>query len=176
MPPPLRRAVSVRCAVLSRTDMAKMKKAELAEYIWTAQSDSSHHRRRLDDARPSITHKFIIHSGAGDHSCYITVGFYDEERAQPGEVFLRMGKMGSTLNGLLDTIGILISYGLQYGVPLSDLVGKLQGMTFEPSGPTSNTDIETCSSIIDYVFRWLDKEFSLFDRPPSTSPLVEEDT
>ncbi len=159
--------------MLSRTDMAKMKKAELAEYIWAAQSDSSHHRRRLDDDRPSVTHKFVIHSGAGNHSCYITVGFYDEEKTDVGEVFIRMGKMGSTLNGLLDTVGILISYGLQYGVPLGDLVGKLQSMTFEPAGPTSNTDIETCSSIIDYLFRWLDCNFGPFDRPPSTSPLVE---
>ena len=100
-------------------------------------------REELPDTRPSITHKFKIHSSAGNHSCYITVGFYDDEKTEPGEVFIRMGKMGSTLNGLLDTIGILISYGLQYGVPLDDLIGKLQGMTCEPSGPTSNTDIDT---------------------------------
>ena len=116
-------------------------------------------RRTLPDTRPSLTHKFIIHSSAGNHSCYITVGFYDEEKTDVGEVFIRMGKMGSTLNGLLDTVGILISYGLQYGVPLGDLVGKLQGMTFEPAGPTSNSDVETCSSIIDYLFRWLETQF-----------------
>ena len=123
-------------------------------------------RRKLPDTRPSITHKFTIHSSQGDHSCYITVGFFEPEEGstarqmtEVGEVFIRMGKQGSTLNGLLDTIGILISYGLQYGVPLGDLVSKLQGMTFEPAGPTSNTDIEVCSSIIDYLFTWLGRNY-----------------
>ena len=130
-------------------------------------------RRKLPDTRPSITHRFTIHSSQGDHSCYITVGFFDEEKQDIGEVFIRLGKQGSTLNGLLDTIGILISYGLQYGVPLGDLCGKLKDMTFEPEGPTSNPDIDHCHSIIDYLFQWLDKEFGPFDRPPSTSQPIE---
>lgn len=116
-------------------------------------------RERLPDVRASITHRFKIQSDQGDHSCYMTVGFFDEERRRPGEVFIRMGKQGSTLNGLLDTLGILISYGLQYGVPLADLCGKLRGMTFEPEGPTSNPDIPQCSSIIDYVFSWLEQRY-----------------
>ena len=137
-------------------------------------------RQALPDTRPSITRKFKLHGSQGDHSCYITVGFFEPEEGsserqmrRPGEVFIRIGKQGSTLNGLLDVIGILISYGLQYGVPLGDLVSKLSGSNFEPLGPTSNPDIEECSSIIDYVFRWLDKEYGPFDRPPSTSQLVE---
>jgi ribonucleoside-diphosphate reductase alpha chain len=113
----------------------------------------------LPDVRPSITHKFQIHSGQGSHSCYMTVGFFDQGRKRPGEVFIRMGKQGSTLNGLLDTVGILISYGLQYGVPLADLCGKLKGITFEPGGGTSNPDLPKCSSIIDYVFAWLEQEY-----------------
>ncbi len=113
----------------------------------------------LPDVRPSVTHKFKIESDQGSHSCYLTVGFFDRSKKRPGEVFLRMGKQGSTLNGLLDTIGILISYGLQYGVPLEDLCGKLKGMAFAPEGATSDPNIPKCTSIIDYVFTWLEKEY-----------------
>ncbi len=149
-----------------------MKKAELVSYIWEAQNDAGHHRRKLPDTRLSVTHKFKIFSSQGDHSCTVTVGFFDDEKKDIGEVFIRMGKQGSTLNGMLDVVGILISYGLQYGVPLGDLINKLSGTTFEPEGPTSNPDIETCGSIIDYVFRWIDQQYGPFDRPPSTSPLT----
>lgn len=114
-------------------------------------------RKKLPDTRPSVTHRVTIDSSQGKIDCYITVGLYEDRI--PGEVFIRIGKAGSTLNALLDTIGILISFSLQYGIPLSDLCRKLQGMRFEPEGPTSNPDIEKCSSIIDYVFKWLDREF-----------------
>jgi ribonucleoside-diphosphate reductase alpha chain len=116
-------------------------------------------RERLPDVRPSITHKFKIQSDQGAHSCYLTVGFFDKGQKRPGEVFIRMGKQGSTLNGLLDTVGILISYGLQYGVSLADLCGKLKGMRFEPAGATSDSGIPKCTSIIDYVFAWLERNY-----------------
>jgi ribonucleoside-diphosphate reductase alpha chain len=105
----------------------------------------------------------------------MTVGYYDKEKKLPGEVFVRLGKQGSTLNGLLDTIGILISYGLQYGVPLGDLCHKLRHMTFEPEGTTDNEDIPECSSIIDYVFTWLEQQHGPFEPHEPTSPLVEEE-
>lgn len=162
--------------MLTRQDMARMKKAELVNYIWQAQANPGHHRRTLPDTRPSVTHKFKIDTAQGYSSCTLTVGFFEPEEGsaerqmrRPGEVFIRVGKQGSTLNGLLDVIGILISYGLQYGVPLGDLCGKLKGMTFEPAGPTSNPDLPECGSIIDYVFSWLEKEYGPFDRPSSTS-------
>lgn len=127
---------------------------------------TSPERERLPDLRPSITHKFTIQSGQGDMDCYMTVGFFDEEQRRPGEVFLRIGKAGSTLNALLDTIGILTSYGLQYGIPLDHLCGKLKGMRFEPEGPTTNPDIPSCHSIIDYVFTWLERAY--VDLPPQS--------
>ena len=117
-------------------------------------------RRTLPDVRPSITHKFRIHSEQGDFSCFMTIGFFDEEMTEPGEVFIRLGKQGSTLNGLLDTVGILVSYCLQYGVPLEDLCGKLKGMAFEPAGDTSNPDIPSCTSLIDYVFAYLEAHYA----------------
>ena len=73
--------------------------------------------------------------------------------------FIRMNREGSTLSGMLDTIGTLISYCLQYGVPLQSLVDKLSGMSFEPSGFSTNEDIPEVKSLIDYIFLWLEKEF-----------------
>ena len=106
-------------------------------------------RERLPDTRNSITHKFDI-SG---HEGYIVVGLYQDGR--PGELFLTMGKEGSTLGGLLDSIGILTSVSLQYGVPLDALVRKFSHCRFEPSGWTKNPDIRQATSIVDYIFRWL---------------------
>ena len=70
-----------------------------------------------------------------------------------------VGKAGSTLNGLLDVMGRLISYALQYGVPPAELAPKLTGHQFPPCGGTSNPAIPECSSLSDYVFRWLSLEF-----------------
>lgn len=111
-------------------------------------------RKRLPATRQSITHKFSI-SG---HEGYLIVGLY--ENGDPGEVFLKMAKQGSTLSGLVDTLAILTSVGLQYGVPLEALARKFQHTRFEPSGHTRNPDIPVASSISDYVFTWLGITFS----------------
>jgi ribonucleoside-diphosphate reductase alpha chain len=110
-------------------------------------------RRRMSDTRISITHKFDI---AG-HEGYLTVGLFDDK--QPGELFVRMAKEGSTIGGLMDTIGTLTSLSLQYGVPLEALVKKFAHARFEPSGFTKNPDIPIAKSIIDYIFRWLGNQF-----------------
>jgi ribonucleoside-diphosphate reductase alpha chain len=110
-------------------------------------------RRRLTDTRPAITHKFDI---AG-HEGYLTVGLFED--GQPGELFITMAKEGSTIGGLMDTIGTLTSMSLQYGVPLETLLRKFAHQRFEPSGFTKNPEIRNASSIIDYVFRWLALQF-----------------
>jgi ribonucleoside-diphosphate reductase alpha chain len=106
-------------------------------------------RRKMDDTRSSVTHKFCIEG----HEGYITVGLYDN--GAPGEIFLSMAKQGSTISGLMEAFGRAISYALQYGVPLQDLVRNFSHMRFEPMGRTENRDIPVAQSIIDYVFRWL---------------------
>ncbi|HAB16050.1 MAG TPA: vitamin B12-dependent ribonucleotide reductase [Verrucomicrobiota bacterium] len=110
-------------------------------------------RRRLPDTRAAYTHKFEI---AG-HEGYMTVGIFED--GQPGELFVTMAKEGSTIGGLMDTIGALTSLALQYGVPLEGLVKKFAHQRFEPSGFTRNPDIRNASSIIDYVFRWMACQF-----------------
>jgi ribonucleoside-diphosphate reductase alpha chain len=110
-------------------------------------------RRRLPDERNSITHKFDI---AG-HEGYITVGLYED--GQPGELFLVMAKEGSTISGFADAFAQAISYALQYGVPLQDLVDKFSHVRFEPSGMTRNPDVRFAKSIVDYIFRWMATKF-----------------
>jgi ribonucleoside-diphosphate reductase alpha chain len=110
-------------------------------------------RHRLPDERQSITHKFDI---AG-HEGYITVGLYED--GLPGELFLTMAKEGSTISGFADAFAQAISYALQYGVPLQDLVDKFSHVRFEPAGMTKNADIRFAKSIVDYIFRWLAAKF-----------------
>src|SRR5437773_7872387 len=111
------------------------------------------HRRRLPSERTAVTHKFDI---AG-HEGYITVGLYPD--GQPGEIFLKMAKEGSTVSGLMDSFATTVSVALQYGVPLRDLVNKFAHVRFEPSGFTGNQEIPIAKSIVDYIFRWLGSRF-----------------
>jgi ribonucleoside-diphosphate reductase alpha chain len=110
-------------------------------------------RRKLDDERQAVTHKFSI---AG-HEGYLTIGLYEDQ--QPGEIFLRMAKEGSTVSGLMDTIATMSSIALQYGVPLKALVDKFSHTRFEPSGFTNNPSIPIAKSVMDYVFRYLGNRF-----------------
>jgi len=110
-------------------------------------------RRRLPNDRSATCHKFDI---AG-HEGYIHVGFYED--GTPGEIFVKMAKEGSTISGLMDTIGVLTSMALQYGVPLEVLVSKFSHARFEPSGFTKNPDIPMAKSLIDYLFRFLGNRF-----------------
>src|SRR5207237_6317831 len=110
-------------------------------------------RRKLPDERHAITHKFDI---AG-HEGYITVGLF--ENGMPGEIFLVMAKEGSTISGFADAFAQAISYALQYGVPLQDLVDQFSHVRFEPSGITRNPDVRFAKSIVDYLFRWMAAKF-----------------
>ncbi|MFZ1022666.1 MAG: vitamin B12-dependent ribonucleotide reductase [Thermoplasmata archaeon] len=110
-------------------------------------------RERLPDERKAITHHFSV----GGHDGYVTVGLYPDGR--PGEVFFRVTKEGSTVNGLMDSLGISMSMALQHGVPLKDLVRKLAHLRFEPAGATNNPKVRFAKSIPDYVARWLALEF-----------------
>jgi ribonucleoside-diphosphate reductase alpha chain len=111
------------------------------------------YRRRLPDERRAVTHKFQV---AG-HEGYITVGLHPD--GQPGEIFLKMAKEGSTVSGLMDTLATMTSIALQYGVPLRDLVSKFGHVRFEPSGFTGNAEIPIAKSTVDYIFRWLGSRF-----------------
>ena len=110
-------------------------------------------RRKLPDERRSLTHKFSV---AG-HEGYIHVGLY--ETGEPGEIFVRMAKEGSTISGLMDSFATAISLALQHGVPLRLLIDKFSRTRFEPAGFTGNPEIPRATSIMDYIFRWLAAKF-----------------
>jgi ribonucleoside-diphosphate reductase alpha chain len=124
-------------------------------------------RHHLPAERQSITHKFRV----GEQEGYVTVGLFDDGR--PGEVFITISKEGSTIRGLMDSVAVLTSLALQYGVPLEDLVRKFRGVHFEPQGLTDNPELPQASSIVDYIFRWLEAKFTarpstLHPRPPKS--------
>ncbi len=106
-------------------------------------------RRRLPKSRPSRTTSFSVAGAEG----YLTAGSYED--GELGEVFLKLGKQGSTLAGVMDAFSIAISIALQYGVPLEAFVSKFVNMRFEPAGLTDDPDIRMSQSIMDYIFRRL---------------------
>lgn len=110
-------------------------------------------RLTLPTTRDSITHKFNIMG----HEGYLTIGLFDG--GDPGEIFIKMSKEGSTLSGLVQGFCRAFSLALQYGLPLEEAVKRFKGMRFEPMGHTSNPDIPEALSIIDYVARYIEIHF-----------------
>ena len=110
-------------------------------------------REALPQTRKSVTHKFAI-SG---HEGYLTIGLF--QNGQPGEIFIKMSKEGSTLSGLIQGFCRAFSLALQHGLSAHDAVERFRGMRFEPMGPTSNPEIPEASSILDYVARYIECEF-----------------
>ena len=111
-------------------------------------------REHLPDERRSVTHKFRV----GDQEGYITAGLYDDGR--PGEIFVKIAKEGSTVSGLMDAVALLTSVTLQYGVPIEHVSPKLKSTRFEPYGRTGNSQIPWATSLVDYIFRWLELKFA----------------
>ncbi len=110
-------------------------------------------RKRLPLDRTEVGRKFQV----GDHEGYIHVGLYDD--GSPGDIFVDIAKDGTTMAGLMNSLMIAVSMGLQYGVPPEVYVSKLSHMRFEPSGMTNDADIRVAKSIVDYIFRWFGKKF-----------------
>jgi ribonucleoside-diphosphate reductase alpha chain len=116
----------------------------------TVASGMSHPvRKRLPKSRPSSTTSFTVGGAEG----YLTAGSYPDGGL--GEVFLKLGKQGSTLAGVMDAFSIAVSIGLQYGVPLETYVQKFTNVSFEPAGLTDDKDIRMAKSLMDYIFRRL---------------------
>jgi ribonucleoside-diphosphate reductase alpha chain len=114
-------------------------------------------RKRLPKARPSLTTSFAVGGAEG----YMTAGSYPDDGL--GEVFLKLGKQGSTLAGVMDAFSIAISIALQHGVPLETYVQKFTNMRFEPAGLTDDPDIRMAQSILDYIFRRLALDYLPYD-------------
>mgnify|MGYP001339393605 CR=1 FL=1 len=114
-------------------------------------------RERLPKSRLGRTTSFSVSGAEG----YMTSGSYEDGRL--GEVFLKLGKQGSTLAGVMDAFSIAVSIGLQYGVPLESFVQKFTNLKFEPAGMTDDPDIRIAQSFMDYIFRRLALDYLDFD-------------
>ena len=115
-------------------------------------------RKRLPKSRASRTTSFTVGGAEG----YMTSGAHDD--GELGEVFLKLGKQGSTLAGVMDAFSIAVSIGLQYGVPLETYVSKFSNLRFEPAGLTDDPDVRMSQSIMDYIFRRLALDYLSFEK------------
>jgi len=127
-----------------------------------------HERKRLPDDRTEVGRKFRV----GDYEGYIHVGVFDD--GSPGDIFVDIAKDGTTLQGLMNSLMIAVSMGLQYGVPPEVYVSKLSHLRFEPSGMTNDADIRVAKSIVDYIFRWMGKKFLSADQQEEAGILTPE--
>lgn len=114
-------------------------------------------RRELPKVRTSKTFEFSVAGSKG----FVTVGEYED--GTPGEIFMKIAKQGSTLGGVMESLAISVSYGLQYGVPLKSYVHALTNMSFAPAGITDDAEIRTATSLVDYIFKRLGKSYLSFD-------------
>jgi len=138
------------CKVGQPLSVARKKTAEAPEGAPAAAPEQHRPvRRRLPRQRPATVTRFSVSGAEG----YMTVSNYPDDGV--GEVFLKLGKQGSTLAGVMDAFSMAISVGLQYGIPLDQYVAKFTNMRFEPAGLTDDPDIRLASSVMDYIFRRL---------------------
>jgi ribonucleoside-diphosphate reductase alpha chain len=137
------------CKVGQPLSDGKAKTEPKADKATVASGMSHPVRKRLPKSRPSSTTSFTVGGAEG----YLTAGSYPDGGL--GEVFLKLGKQGSTLAGVMDAFSIAVSIGLQYGVPLETYVQKFTNVSFEPAGLTDDKDIRMAKSLMDYIFRRL---------------------
>ncbi|MFA9446669.1 vitamin B12-dependent ribonucleotide reductase [Egicoccus sp. AB-alg6-2] len=148
------------CKVAQPLSVSKKSDAKVSSAASAEAVEVSHvpMRRKLPKTRPSQTISFKV----GDAKGYITAGEYPGDGL--GEIFVKLGKQGSTLSGLLDAFAISVSIGLQYGVPLESYVSKFMNMRFEPAGMTDDPEIRFSTSIVDYLARKIAIEYLPYDK------------
>ncbi|HVV23382.1 MAG TPA: vitamin B12-dependent ribonucleotide reductase [Pseudonocardiaceae bacterium] len=115
-------------------------------------------RKRLPKKRPSQTVSFTVGGAEG----YLHAGSYPDDGL--GEIFVKLGKQGSTLAGVMDAFSMSISVGLQYGIPLEFYVSKFMNLRFEPAGMTDDPDVRIATSVLDYLFRRLALDYLPYDK------------
>jgi ribonucleoside-diphosphate reductase alpha chain len=155
------------CKVGQPLSVAKRKAAEAAEPA--TPHDVRPVRRRLPRQRAATVTRFSVAGAEG----YMTASSYPDDGI--GEVFLKLGKQGSTLAGVMDAFSMAISVGLQYGIPLESYVAKFTNMRFDPAGITDDPDIRMASSVMDYIFRRLALDHLTYDQRAELGILTTEE-
>ena len=155
------------CKVGQPLSVSKRQTAVVADEASPPPAEAVHRpvRRKLPRQRPATVTKFSVAGAEG----YMTVSNYPDDGV--GEVFLKLGKQGSTLAGVMDAFSIAISVGLQYGIPLESYVAKFTNMRFEPAGLTDDPDVRIASSVMDYIFRRLALDHLPYDQRAEISIL-----
>jgi ribonucleoside-diphosphate reductase alpha chain len=143
-------------------------KSDTATLVPLDATQAKPRRRRVPEDRTEVGRKFRV----GDYEGYIHVGLFED--GTPGDIFVDIAKDGTTLQGLMNSLMIAVSMGLQYGVPPEVYVSKLSHMRFEPSGITNDADIRAAKSIVDYIFRWFGKKFLTADQQEEAGILSPE--
>jgi len=143
-------------------------KGDKGQQVLAPVGSAAPRRRRLPEDRTEIGRKFRV----GEHEGYIHVGVFDD--GTPGDIFVDIAKDGTTMAGLMNSLMIAVSMGLQYGVPPEVYVSKLSHLRFEPSGLTNDADIRQAKSIVDYIFRWFGKKFLDVDQQEEAGILSME--
>ncbi|AXB43981.1 adenosylcobalamin-dependent ribonucleoside-diphosphate reductase [Amycolatopsis albispora] len=115
-------------------------------------------RKRLPKKRPSQTVSFTVGGAEG----YLHAGSYPDDGL--GEIFIKLGKQGSTLAGVMDAFSMSISVGLQYGIPLEFYISKFSNLRFEPAGMTDDPDVRIATSVLDYLFRRLALDYLPYEK------------
>ncbi len=156
------------CKVGQPLSVSKRKTADVAEVAATPH-EVRPVRRRLPRQRSAMVTRFSVAGAEG----YMTASSYPDDGV--GEVFLKLGKQGSTLAGVMDAFSMAISVGLQYGIPLESYVAKFTNMRFEPAGMTDDPDIRMASSVMDYIFRRLAMDHLTYDQRSELGILTTEE-
>lgn len=136
-----------------QTERMREKLQRIQELIKQTGQDAT-----LDQINGIISESDKAPPGLQDVKIYIQVGLYPDTQ-QPGEIFLKADKMGTTISGLLDALSMSISVALQAGVPLEWFIQKMKNLQFEPSGTTNIPGIRMATSIVDGLARWLEMRF-----------------
>ncbi|HEY0933204.1 MAG TPA: ribonucleoside-diphosphate reductase, partial [Trebonia sp.] len=131
---------------------------EKAAEVQAAPAEVRPVRTRLPKRRSATVTRFSVGGAEG----YMTASTYPDDGV--GEVFLKLGKQGSTLAGVMDAFSMAISVGLQYGIPLESYVAKFTNMRFDPAGMTDDPDIRIATSMMDYIFRRLALDHLSYDQ------------
>jgi adenosylcobalamin-dependent ribonucleoside-diphosphate reductase len=156
------------CKVGQPLSVSKRQPAEVTEPAAApaaAPHDVRPVRKRLPKQRSATVTRFSVAGAEG----YMTASTYPDDGV--GEVFLKLGKQGSTLAGVMDAFSVAISVGLQYGIPLESYVAKFTNMRFEPAGITDDPDIRIASSVMDYIFRRLALDYLPYEQRADLSVL-----
>lgn len=113
-------------------------------------------RTRLPKDRAGTTAKVEFGTKAVQ-DLYITVNFFEaaagaddvEARCKPAEIFVKVGRTGDVVTGLIEGFTLTLSVALQYGVPWDVLREKYLGTSFGDSDDKYTSYLDVIAKTVD---------------------------